>query len=83
MVSGTLFIRSDIDGNRYNVKFTPRTRQEWSFRPDGFTVELDGEQVRELVGERREPDLAMARSDGWTLFSGTISPDQYAKYADL
>jgi hypothetical protein len=81
-VSGAFVIRSDLDGKHYSVKFTPHRRQQWSLRPDGFTVELDGEKIRELLGEHREPELAMARSEGWTQFSQSISSDQYAKNAD-
>jgi len=82
-VAGTFFIRGDVDGKCYSLKFRPGRPQQGSLHPNGFTVELNGDQVRELVGEHRESELAMARLERPTQFSATITSDQYARYADL
>ena len=82
-VAGTFFIRSDVDGKCYSLKFSPDRAQKGSLHPNGFTVEVNGDQVRELVGEHRESELAMARLERPTQFCATITSDQYAMYADL
>jgi len=82
-VAGTLFIHSDVNGKCYSLRFRADRPQEGALHPNGFTVELNGDQVRELVGEHRESELAMARLERPTQFSATITSDQYARYADL
>jgi len=82
-VAGTFFIHSDVNGKCYSLEFRPDRPQEGSVHPNGFTVELNGDQVRELVGEHRESELAKARLESPTQFSATITSDQYATYADL
>lgn len=79
---GVFDIRSDRDGARYSITFKPEVPQHSSPYPDGFTTDLNTEQVVDLFcSEHREPHLAQARSEGFVRFTGSIAQEDYEKYA--
>lgn|GEM_PF-5346313 len=48
----------------YQVSFKPDKEQIWSFKSEGFSVVVGEDQVAELVGEHREPDLGLRPRKG-------------------
>ncbi|HVA77258.1 MAG TPA: hypothetical protein VNF27_05155 [Candidatus Binataceae bacterium] len=85
-IFGTFTLKSNEDGDWYEVSFKPDRDQIWSAQPQGWIVKFSGahcvDEVENLVGADRPDNLRDARLHGFAQFSGHVTRDQYWKPAD-
>ena len=84
LIHGTFTVKSNVDGDWYEVSFKPDYRVIWSASPTGWVANFAGpdcrREVENLVGEKPEM-LRDARLNGSAWFTGAVSRAQYSKYA--
>ena len=80
-ISGIFTVKSDQDGDWYEVEFKLDHQQIWSAQPMGFIVkftEIDSlYHVEQIIGTGRSPELVRARTAGVVHFLGQLSRDSY------
>lgn len=80
-LGGTFTVRSNLDGDWYEVDFRPDQDQTFPVEPDVISVAFAEPdrllRLDELIGAQRESELAYARAQGLARFSGEISKATY------
>ena len=75
-ISGIFTIRSNQDGDWYEVAFKPDYEQIWSAQPTGFVAkftEIDAlYHVERIIGVGNNHELVTARSEGSARFLGQV-----------
>jgi hypothetical protein len=86
-ISGIFTVKSDQDGDWYEVAFKPDHEQIWSAQATGFIAkftEIDAlYHVERIVGAGKHPELVKARTEGVVHFLGHLSRDTYLSYSPL
>jgi hypothetical protein len=86
-ISGIFTIRSNQDGDWYELAFKPDHEQIWSAQPTGFVAkftEIDAlYHVEKIIGVGNSHELVRARSEGSVHFLGQVSKEIYFMYSQF
>jgi hypothetical protein len=85
--SGSFTVKSDQDGEWYEVEFRPDHEQIWSAQPKGFVAKFTGidslYHVEQIIDQGKSHELVRARNEGTIRFLGQVSRDNYFRYSQF
>jgi hypothetical protein len=86
-ISGRFTVKSNQDGEWYEVEFKPDHEQIWSAEPKGFVAKFTGVDslyhVEQIIGAGKGHELVRARNEGTIYFLGQVSRDTYFSYSQF